>query len=107
MACVGVLLTGPMQITVLGGDYPALYPCLDMFMAPFLAKMASDIDDVLVQLADSEDGGDDADVFLATFVALNAFGMVLSGILCVLAGKIKLANLASFLPYPVSLLCSI
>jgi hypothetical protein len=41
------------------------------------------------------------EVFLATFVALNAFGMALSAGLCILASKVKLANLASFLPYPV------
>ena len=97
--CIFLLFTA-----VLSSDYPALYPCLDMFMAPFLAKMAADIDEVLVELRDSEASGEDADdtdVFLATFVALNAFGMLLSGVLCVLASKVKLANLASFLPYPV------
>mmetsp|Transcript_16617 Transcript_16617/g.35906 ORF Transcript_16617/g.35906 Transcript_16617/m.35906 type:complete len:1197 (-) Transcript_16617:138-3728(-) len=101
MACMGSLITAPMLICVLGGDYPALYPCLDMFMAPFLAQMAVDIDEVLVQLQDDHDSGDDSGAFLATFVALNAFGTLFSGLLCVLAGKVKLANLAGFLPYPV------
>eukprot|EP00974_Lingulodinium_polyedra_P108784 10528007-Lingulodinium_polyedra.AAC.1 len=83
MACFGSLVAIPILIVVLGGDYPALYPALDMFMAPFLAKMAMDIDEVLVlqqqqqqQQQDQEfSHGDDTDVFLATFVALNAFGM--------------------------------
>jgi MFS superfamily sulfate permease-like transporter len=101
-------------IGVLGGDYPAVYPALDMFMAPFLAKMAMDIDEVLVlqQQQQQEGGGgeggeslfvdgDDTDVFLATFVALNAFGMLVCSVLCVLASHVKLANLALFLPYPV------
>ena len=108
MACMGSLISAPMLIAVLGGDYPALYPCLDMFMAPFLGQMAADIDEVLVGLQQqdgneerSSDTDDDTSIFLATFVALNAFGMLFSGVLCVLAGKVKLANLAGFLPYPV------
>jgi MFS superfamily sulfate permease-like transporter len=100
MACVGSLLTAPFLITVLGGDYPALYPCLDLFMAPYLGKMASDIDEVLVRLR-GDDSVDDTAAFIATFVALNAFGMMLSAFFCLLAARVKLANLASFLPYPV------
>jgi len=106
MACFGSLVAIPILIVVLGGDYPALYPALDMFMAPFLAKMAMDIDEVLVlQQQQQQDQeflhGDDTDVFLATFVALNAFGMAVCAVLCVLASHVKLANLALFLPYPV------
>ena len=104
MTCFGSLIVIPILIVVLGGDYPALYPCLDMFMAPFLAKMAIDIDEVLVVVQQQQVEGeevDDTDVFLATFVALNAFGMVVCGVLCVLASHVKLANLALFLPYPV------
>jgi len=97
MACLGSLISGPLLITVLGGDYPSLYPCLDMFLAPFYAQMAVDIDSVLAEI----NGDDDISVFLATFVSLNAFGMLLSGLLCILAGKVKLANLAGYLPYPV------
>jgi len=97
MACMGSLISGPLLITVLGGDYPSLYPCLDMFLAPFYAQMAVDIDSVLAEI----NGDDDISVFLATFVSLNAFGMLLSGLLCILAGKVKLANLAGYLPYPV------
>ena len=35
-----------MLIAMLGNanDYPALYPCPDMFMAPFLAQMTADVD---------------------------------------------------------------
>ncbi len=43
---------------------------------------------------------DDAVMFLATFAALNAFGMIMCGLFCVLAGRIKLANLASYLANP-------
>ena len=98
MACFGSLVVIPILIAVLGGDYPALYPALDMFMAPFMAKMAMDIDEVLVLQQHDED---DNDVFLATFVALNGFGMAVCAVLCVLASHVKLANLALFLPYPV------
>ena len=97
MACVGTLASCPMLIAVLGGDNPALYPCVDMFMAPFLAHMAADIDSKMVELGLQ----DDTATFIATFVALNSFGVFLSGALCVLAGRIKLANLANYLPYPV------
>ena len=97
MACMGSLISGPLLITVLGGDYPSLYPCLDMFLAPFYAQMAVDIDSVLAEI----NGDVDISVFLATFVSLNAFGMLLSGLLCILAGRVKLANLAGYLPYPV------
>jgi hypothetical protein len=115
-ACVGSLISGPMLITMLGhaNDYPALYPCLDMFMAPFLAQMAADVDEGLLAARTTRgrndahdvavaynDDDDDAAAFLATFAALNAFSMIMCGLFCVLAGRIKLANLASYLPYPV------
>jgi hypothetical protein len=112
-ACVGSLFSGPMLIAVLGGsrDYPALYPCLDMFMAPFLAQIAVDVDEALVHMRPPQGGGggggdaeyddDDAAAFLATFAALNALGMLLVGLLCALAGRVRLANLAGFLPFPV------
>lgn len=54
-----------------------------------------------MQSDDSQAEHGDMEIFLATFVALNAFAMLLSGLLCILASKVKLANLASFLPYPV------
>jgi hypothetical protein len=102
MGCTATLVTAPIIIAVLGGDYPAPYPALDMFMAPFLAQMAADVDEVLVEMQnDTDSERNDMAVFLATFVALNAFGMLLSGALCILASKVKLANLAGFLPYPV------
>ena len=41
MGCVATLVTAPVIISILGRDYPAPYPCLDMFLAPFLAQMAS------------------------------------------------------------------
>ena len=101
MACVGSLLSGPMLVAGLGGSYPALYPSVDMFLAPFLAGIAADVDEVLASLPAAGEDRDDAPAFLATFVALNALGMLISGLFCVLADRVKLANLAGFLPYPV------
>lgn len=43
MGAVSTLVTSPIIILVLGGDYPAPYPALDMFLAPFLAKMAGEL----------------------------------------------------------------
>jgi hypothetical protein len=50
-ACVGSLISVPMPFAMLGNakDYPALYPCPDMFMAPFLARMAADVDEGLLE----------------------------------------------------------
>ena len=63
---------------------------------------SADVDEVLVQMRDGKDTNHgENEAFMATFVALNAFGMLLSGLLCILASKVKLANLAGFLPYPV------
>ncbi|KAL7550719.1 hypothetical protein ACHAWF_013954 [Thalassiosira exigua] len=107
-AAMGTLVAAPVLVGGLGGEYRAVYPCLDMFMAPFLGQMAADVDEILVQLRvdgghvdDEYDDDDDASAFLATFVALNACGMLLSGILCALSNRVKLADAAGYLPYPV------
>jgi MFS superfamily sulfate permease-like transporter/CRP-like cAMP-binding protein len=68
-----------------------------LFLAPFLATMAERIDDVLQA---NEDACNEA-TFLATFGVVLAMGFALSGILCVAAARIKLANLGLFLPYAV------
>jgi hypothetical protein len=43
MGAVATLVAGPIIIGVLGGFFPAPYPALDMFLAPFLAKMAGEL----------------------------------------------------------------
>jgi hypothetical protein len=98
-AALGVMSSGPLFITAVGSEVPALYPCVDLFLAPFLANLAAQVDDSLY----SQDlGGEKHDeLFLATFTILSSIGMLLSGILCVLASKFKLANLGAYLPYPV------
>lgn len=94
-AAVGVLTAGPLFIA--GVPINAIYPASDLFLAPFLAKLAERIDDVLAQQGLADDDG----VFLATFLALTAVAFVASGLLCIAAARFKLANLGAFLPYQV------
>lgn len=84
----------------LGKDIPALYPTVDLFLAPFLANLAAGVDAVLK--SDPNVAQEDNDgIFLTTFVVLSGIGMIISGTLLVLASVFKLANLGSFLPFPV------
>jgi len=98
LAALGVLFSGPTFIYQLGSEVPAIYPAADLFLAPFLAQIAVDIDRVLAEQGlENEDA-----LFLSTFVAVTAcFGLVLSGLLCIVASRFKLANLGLFLPYSV------
>jgi hypothetical protein len=51
-ACVGSLISVPMLFAMLGNanDYPALYlPAPTCSMAPFLAQMAADVDEGLLE----------------------------------------------------------
>jgi hypothetical protein len=96
-AAIGTLLAGPVFILELGRDVPAIYPASDLFLSPFLAQVAADIDASLFEHGLENDDR----VFLATFGALIGVGFVASGILCILAARVKLANLGAFLPYCV------
>ena len=97
MAAVGTLFAGPVFVWELGIDVPAIYPASDLFLSPFLAQVAADIDASLYQHGLQNDDR----VFLATFGALSGVGFMASGLLCIMAARIKLANLGSFLPYCV------
>lgn len=97
MAAVGTLFAGPVFVFELGIDVPAIYPASDLFLSPFLAQVAADIDASLYQHGLENDDR----AFLATFGALIGAGFFASGILCILAARVKLANLGSFLPYCV------
>lgn len=97
MAAVGTLLGGPVFVFGLGVDVPAIYPASDLFLSPFLAQVAADIDASLYEHGLQNDDR----VFLATFSALIGAGFLASGVLCILAARVKLANLGSFLPYCV------
>ncbi|GAX27165.1 hypothetical protein FisN_13Lh286 [Fistulifera solaris] len=78
-------------------NIPALYPATDLFLAPFLAKMAESIQDVL----QTKGGHDDDTLFLNTLLAVTGFGLFLSGSLSILAARWKLANWGAYLPYSV------
>lgn len=71
-----------------------------MFLAPFLANLALIIDEALSNDASVSPENNDA-VFLATFGVLAGVGICFSGLLLSLSGVFKLANLGSFLPFPV------
>ena len=97
MAALGVCAAGTSFVYQVGPYVPAAYPSSDLFLAPFLAVMASEVDSVLAKY----DLQNDDTIFFATFGSLVVTAMILGGIICVLAARIKLANLGNFLPYPV------
>jgi hypothetical protein len=97
VSAIGPLLGGPIFLYLLGGTYPALYPMLDVFPAPFFYSMAAIVDQDLV-----ENGKADDDIlFLNTFCLLSSLSLILTGVFILIGTKVKVANLASFLPYPV------
>lgn len=112
MAALTGFIPGPLLVFVLGdenakfdhGYLPSLYPGLDLFLAPFLAHMASIIDETLylerIQSGNSEDH-DDTAVFLTTYGVMIAISMLILSLLNILSTKIKLANLGVFLPHAV------
>jgi len=109
MSAVGVLASGPLFIFRLGKDIPVLYSSIDLFMAPFLAHAAIVIDNALVEKYKMENGGDGDDgttsypdsQFFATFAVLTGIGLIWASMLLRLAASFRLANLGTFLPYPV------
>jgi hypothetical protein len=75
----------------LGKDIPALYPTVDLFLAPFLANLAAGVDATLK--SDPNVAQEDNDgIFLTTFVVLSSIGMFISGTLLVLASVFKLVG---------------
>jgi hypothetical protein len=98
LSTVGIMVSGPFYILRLGTDVPALYPSIDLFLAPFLAKAAASVDQ---SLADTYSGEYPEEVFFCSFCVLTAIGMFLSGCLLQLGATFKLANLGTFLPYSV------
>lgn len=97
MAALGIMTAGPVFLWGLADQVPAIYPASDLFLAPFLAGLAQNIDQVLWEHSME----DNDQVFLATFGMVLAVGFGLSGCLCILAARVKLANLGAFLPYSV------
>lgn len=84
----------------LASEVPALYPTVDLFLAPFLANLAVIVDQTLANDPNVTEAENDT-LFLGTFAILSAIGICFSGLLLVLSSVFRLANLGSFLPFPV------
>ncbi|KAG7357640.1 cyclic nucleotide-binding protein [Nitzschia inconspicua] len=102
-AALGTMAASPVYWLTLSSQIPALYPTADLFLAPFLAGLALIVDQTLaddpsVTVLSKQDN--DA-IFLATFGVLTAIGISLSSCLLMAASVFQLANLGSFLPFPV------
>ena len=106
LTTVGILCGGPLYIYRLNQDIPAVYPSVDLFLAPFLAKAAVTIDqtlydDGIISSSGEDDTNNSNSIFLASFAVLAAIGMLTAGIFLLLAATFKLANLGTFLPFSV------
>jgi hypothetical protein len=99
-AACGVIFSVPVFIYRLGSYIPALYPSVDLFLAPFIANIASIVDEAL-QADNNIHENDEDQVFIATLVLLSGIGLMSSGLMLLVASKFKLANLGSYLPFPV------
>ena len=99
MAALGTIFGAPVYWSQLL-DIPALYPTVDLFTAPFLANIAVLVDEALYNDPDVSDEQVDM-MFLGSFAFLTCLAVALSGALISLASVFKLANLGSYLPFPV------
>ena len=99
-AALGTLAASPIYWVSLSQDVPALYPTADLFLAPFLAKLAVIVDQTLADDSTISEEENDA-IFLASFGVLTTIGTVVSACLLLAASVFKLANLGSYLPFPV------
>eukprot|EP00548_Thalassiothrix_antarctica_P012186 CAMPEP_0194155466 /NCGR_PEP_ID=MMETSP0152-20130528/64686_1 /TAXON_ID=1049557 /ORGANISM="Thalassiothrix antarctica, Strain L6-D1" /LENGTH=1083 /DNA_ID=CAMNT_0038862353 /DNA_START=98 /DNA_END=3349 /DNA_ORIENTATION=- len=97
MAASGVILASPVYIFMLGKENLSQYPTCDLFLTPIFARIAYDITETLA----SEGRSSDTVAFLSTFSVLSGLGMIGSGILIGLAATFRLADLGSYLPFPV------
>uniref|UniRef100_A0A7S3Q242 STAS domain-containing protein n=1 Tax=Chaetoceros debilis TaxID=122233 RepID=A0A7S3Q242_9STRA len=99
MSAISPIVGGPLFIYLLSGEFPAVYPTIDAFPAPFFSQMAAVVDRCLTEAGIVNE--EDDIVFLTTFGVLSAISLIMTGLLVVLGTKIKLVNLSAFLPYPV------
>ena len=99
MAAIGVMFGAPVFWLFLP-DVPALYPTVDLFSAPFMASIAIIVDEVLF-LDPNVSEQDTDEMFLATYTCLASLSLALSGALLVLTSVFRLADLGSYLPFPV------
>ena len=99
-AALGIIFTSPVYWTCLSSEIPALYPTVDLFLAPFLANLASIVDETLFE--DNITKAENIDtIFLATLGVLAGIGTSFAAGLLLLANVFKLANMGSYLPFPV------
>jgi hypothetical protein len=82
-AALGLLTAGPIFVYELSPAIPAIYPASDLFLTPFLADIAIKIDAALYE----HDLHNNDAAFLSTFVAVCSFGLVISGVMCIAAGR--------------------
>jgi hypothetical protein len=99
-AALGTLSASSVYWVRLAQEVPALYPTADLFLAPFLAKLALSVDQTLAEDINITKEENDA-AFLASFGVLTAIGTCISSCLLLAASIFKLANLGSYLPFPV------
>ena len=99
-AALGSITASSVYWFALSDEIPALYPTVDLFLAPFFAHLGVIVDQTLHD-DDTVTMHDNDRTFLATFGVLCGIGICFSGSLLVLASVFKLANLGSFLPFPV------
>ena len=93
---LGIMFGSPVYILSLSPEIPAIYPTVDLFLAPFMSQLSDKVDHYL-----NAHGVKDNEVFFASFAMLSGIGLLTAGIMVVLASRFKLANLGSYLPYPV------
>lgn len=94
-AALGPIIAGPIFIYFL--DLPALYPTIDAFPVPFLAQQSIIVDEMLHEVGME----DDDDIFFTTVFVLSGLSLIFSGLLILLATRIKIANIGAYLPFPV------
>lgn len=117
MAASGIVMSAVVFWWTLHDDIPALYPTVDLFTAPFLAKIAVIVDETLnhdhltlshksstsslsATATTAVDNTQD-DYFWGTFTVLASLALVGSGTLILLSSMFKLVNLGAFLPSAV------
>ena len=79
-AALGTVTASPIYWASLSGDIPALYPTADLFLAPFLAQLALDVDNALsneVQHDETMTQHELDSIFLSTFGVLTAITALL------------------------------
>jgi MFS superfamily sulfate permease-like transporter len=113
---LGIFVSCPFLVWALSDRHhktgiPAMYPSLDTFLPPFLAEAAAVVDKTIVEdwkagLIDVLPSDQTNELLMnrlwfGSYAVVISFGMFAAGSLLILASKIKLANLGTYLPYGV------